>query len=86
MAMTGGGMGSAINSAIRSIPGIRIIDSQELTDFCNAVGDAIVTYIQGNAVVLPDTLNNPVGQEVTVDGKVGATSAPEIIEGTGKVQ
>lgn len=86
MAMTGTGMGSAIKTAIQNIDGIRIIDGPELERFCDAIGTAIVTYIQTTAVVLPDTLNNPIGQEVTVDGKVGSTTAPELIEGTGKVQ
>lgn len=51
MPMTGAGMGAAIKTAIQAIPDIDITDSAELTSFCNAVGDAVVQYIQANASV-----------------------------------
>lgn len=53
-----------------------------------ALAKAIVEEIQANAVVIPDTLNNPSGQPVVVNlgNGVGSTTAPQTIAGTGKIQ
>jgi len=49
MAMTETGMGAAIKAAIIALSGAPANDT-ELTNFCNALGKAIVDYIQANAV------------------------------------
>jgi hypothetical protein len=51
MAMTGSGMGASIKTQVEAISGITIVDDAALTAFCNAVGVAVVSYIQSNAVV-----------------------------------
>lgn len=52
-----------------------------------ALAEGIVEHIVAAAEVLPDTLNNPAGQPVTVSipSGVGATTAPQVIAGKGKV-
>ena len=54
MAMTGSGLSAAIKAAIEAnynpVYGTPKSDTQ-LQLFCDALGDAIVTYIQGNAEV-----------------------------------
>lgn len=90
MALTQASLTSKIKANIEAIndfpnPGIHplIIDIR----FIDAVSKAIVDEIQQNAIVLPDTLNNPSGQPVTVSTSsgVGATTAPKVIQGTGRV-
>jgi len=58
-------------------------------------GNGDLTYIQGNADVLPashsgPSLNNPAGQPVATTGTAtaqsGFTTAPETIDGMGSVQ
>lgn len=49
MAMNAAGMGAAIKTEILAIPGITITNASELDKFCNAVGKAVVEYIQANA-------------------------------------
>lgn len=74
MAMTNSGMSAAIKTEIQAIPGISITDEQELENFCDAVGKAIVEYIQANADVtagLPPPIGlNVGGSPVSGTGKV----------------
>jgi hypothetical protein len=58
MAMVGTDLGAAIVAKITAIPGIKITDTAELTTFCDAIGEAIVTYIQATATVFPGTFSN----------------------------
>jgi hypothetical protein len=75
MAMVGDALGAAIQAKIQAIPGISITKPDELTAFCNALGEAIVTYIQANAVVeTEDTVVIPV---------TSATGLPSNGTGTG---
>jgi len=70
MAMSGSAMGSAIHDAIVVAYGAAP-DDAKLTEFCNALGTAIVSYIQSNAVVLPTALVAPSsGGPVTGTGTV----------------
>jgi hypothetical protein len=74
MPMTGSGMAGAIDSAIASIPGINITEPAELQNFCNALGDAIVAYIQANATVTVVT--------TTPGAQAGITTLPGTGTGT----
>lgn len=71
MPMTGAGMGAAIKTAIEGIPGIDVTNDAELTRYCNALGSAIVTYIQANALVS----TNDTGTVTTGSGAGGAVVA-----------
>lgn len=58
--------------------------------FINAVSKAIVDELTTNAVIIPNTFANPVGQAINVttgpgSGSTGATTAPSPITGTGKI-
>lgn len=90
MSMVGTGMATAVKAELEAITdwpveGMNVIVGD--MRFLNAVCTGIVNYIKANAVVLPDTLNNPVGQPVLVSipSGLGATTAPQVIAGTGKV-
>lgn len=90
MAMVGDDMGAAILAKVQTIPGINITNTEELSRFCNAFGEAIVEYIKSNADVLPaghtgPGLENPSGQPVSTPAGAGATSAPEPIIGMGSI-
>ncbi len=63
MAMTGAGMSAALKSAIEGV--FDIEDETILQKFCDAVGPAIVTYIQANAQVEPGTFTTATGGDVT---------------------
>lgn len=86
MAMTSGGLSAALYSALQGK--FTILDDDILQRFCDACGEAIVPYVQANAEVLPDTLSNNSGQPVHVSLSTGdgATTAPQVITGKGKVQ
>jgi len=68
MSMTDAGMSAAIKSAIEGNYG-PATDDAKLQKFCDALGKAIVEYIQGNAVV------NSTGTVTTGVGAGGAVVA-----------
>ena len=65
--MTGSGLSAALFEALDGV--YDIVDPAELQKFCDACGDAIVTYIQAEAVVTPGTFTTPSGA-VTGTGDV----------------
>lgn len=85
MAMTANGLSASLHTELQGK--FTIVDDTVLQQFCDACGKAIVEYVQANAEVLPNTLNNPSGQPVTVSTSsgVGATTSPQVIQGKGKV-
>lgn len=64
--MTGPGLASAIEAVFGSP-----VDNEKLQDFC----EAVVTYIQQNATVLPG-----IAVQVNPSTGTGATTAPGMIE------
>jgi hypothetical protein len=90
MAMTPAGLSAVIKAAIEAEyggPPPNAYGIAELQKFCDAMGNAIVPYLQQNADVSPTalsatSLNNPAGQPVT--GGL-STSAPETIQGLGSL-
>ena len=93
MAMNQNAWGPAVRAAVQ---GVGITDTAKITQSqLDAVWIAITgahrTHLTDNMEVLPDTLNNPTGQAIAVTagpgaGSTGATSAPQVIDGIGKVQ
>lgn len=81
MAMTGPGMSTALENAIKGIAGIQIIDDAELKRFTDAVGLAIVQYIQGNAQV-PVNVTSITGLVETGMGTGGSVSGTGVGTGT----
>lgn len=69
MPMTGAGLSAAIKSAIEGERGVPD-DDATLQKMCDALGEAIVTYIQGNAVVAAAGAD-PQGGIVHSTGTVG---------------
>lgn len=59
MAMTGAGLSAALKSALEGE--YDIISEAQLQKFCDAAGNAIVSYIQANAQVDPGTFVSPSG-------------------------
>lgn len=76
MAMTESGMAAAIKTEIEAIPGISITDDAELQKFCDAIGKAVVTYIQGNAEVSSSgaTGSGPPGGPLPITNLAGTIS------------
>ena len=68
MAMVGNNLGAAIKASIISKKGAPQND-QELTDFCNAIGEAIVSYLISNAIVNV-TGADPQGGQVSSTGGI----------------
>lgn len=70
MAMTGTGMSAAIKSALTGLGWFGgDADSQAAQqEFCDAIGDAVVSYIQSSATVLPTLLFAPGGSGGPVTG------------------
>lgn len=93
MSLNGPALGDAVVSAIQGVqaspPSPDDGGAAFLKAYWEAVGTAIVNYITTNAVVLPNTMNNPAGQPVATSGtstnQTGATTSPETIQGTGKI-
>jgi hypothetical protein len=95
MAMTNAGRASAIYNAIASnSTNFSQYSPAEKTNLQNQIlaiwGAGDLAYIQANAQVNPNTLNNPVGQSIAVTsgpgaGSAGATDAPQVIAGLGTV-
>lgn len=97
MPMTNAGRASAIYNAIASSSAsFSKLSAAEKTAMQNQIqavwGAGDLAYIQTNATVEPDTLNNPAGQVVTIPStsppgspSAGTTTAPSVIAGTGKV-
>lgn len=86
--MTGNGMASQVVAAIEALDASLTPDQKtQLTNGWQAICGAIVSYIQGNADVSPNTLANPSGQAVAVNTSsgVGSTTAPQTITGLGKI-
>jgi len=50
--------------------GFHAVDGPDLTSFCDAIADAVVTHITGSAVVMPTALLAPPG---TAGGPVTGT-------------
>lgn len=69
MSMTGSGMAAAMTTQVQAIPGINITNLTELNNYHNALGTAIVAYIQSQAVVTPGSFANS-GGSVTGTGRV----------------
>lgn len=85
MAMTGAGMAAAIKTQIMAIPGINITTPAELTSFCNAIGAAIVTYIQANAQVSTTDGSTITGTVTTGVGAGGLVTGTGTGTGTGTI-
>lgn len=73
MSMTAAGMAAAIKTQLEGV--YDIVSESQLNDFCNAMGTAIVEYIQANADV-------PAGITVQVDPSsgTGATTGEGTVE------
>jgi hypothetical protein len=66
--MTPSGMSAAIKAELEGVFGAPF-DGVRLQEFCDAMGEAIVTYIQANAFVGPGTYSTPPsGGSVSGDG------------------
>lgn len=69
----------------------KLNDAEKQTLLAGLVGlyGADLSYITGNATIVPSTLQNPAGQPVSTAGSAaaqsGATTAPSTLIGTGKV-
>jgi hypothetical protein len=89
MARNGDALGTAIWTAIKATqtfsPALSSEDDAKGLAVWQAFGNAFYTYDNANTVVLPNTMNNPSGQAVVVSPSTGdgATSAPQVIAGTG---
>jgi hypothetical protein len=73
MPLSAAGLGTKIKDEIIAALGTPA-DSTQLTTFCNAVGKAVVDYVQANAVVTSTgtvTSGAGLGGSVTATGTVG---------------
>lgn len=82
---------SRVVAAIQAIPNFpsaghnaNIIDQRVILAICTALQQ----WITQTGTVIPNTLNNPIGQAVQVNlgNGIGATTAPEVIQGLGGIQ
>jgi hypothetical protein len=93
MPMTPAGLSAVLHSKLESF--FEIEDDAILQKFCDACGEAIVTYIQGNADVVStshsgEDLSSPTGQQIDVTtgpgaGSGGATSEDKPVVGMGSI-
>ncbi len=93
--MTPAGLSDALHSRLQSF--FDIVDDDILKRFCDACGEAIVQYIQGNADVVPtahsgEDLSSPTGQAVLIPDTSdphtpsdGATSEDKTVVGMGSI-
>lgn len=57
--MTGAGLSAVLKANLQAA--FDVVDEARLQKFCDAAGDAIVTYIQDNAQVDPGSFESPSG-------------------------
>jgi len=87
MPMNGTNLGNEIAAALESLGVLNPDESAaDIEPIWQAIGNAVVSHIQSNAVVSTNTTGNGLATlpvQVVVATGTGATTAPDVITGTG---
>jgi len=91
--MAGDDRGDAVYAVVSQTPGFAALSQAEkdsVRQQLRTLWGADLAYVEGNAQVMPNTLQNPAGQPVATTGgpaaQSGSTTAPSTLTGYGVVR